>query len=626
MAAGTGDSHHFAQRQQKNQEAYLALVKSGVALKEAAVAAGVKPQTVYTWRTKDKKFADRERDARAEYERLREKGAHSTATIQFEEFSEEFLDMKVYPHQRNWIDVLEEKEPSWLHPGMVYNKASKNRLLINVPPEHAKSTTVTVNYVVYRICKDPNVRVMIVSKTQNSAAKFLYSIKQRLAHPRWAKLQATFGPSGGWKQDADQWKANSIYLGTEARDSDQKDPTVEAIGIGGQIYGARADLIILDDVVVTSNAHEWAKQLEWLQKEVITRLGKNGKLLIVGTRISANDLYREIRQPEHWQGGQSPFTYLAMPAVLEFADKPEDWVTLWPKSDRPWDGEPDAEPDENGDYSKWDGPTLFQRRSEVTPNTWAMVYQQQDVDTDAIFPLAAVNGAINRMRKPGPLDPTKAGHPQEGQFYTIMGLDPAMAGKTAAIMYSIDRNSGKRFILDAFNMKDPTPGKIRDLINRWIDMYHPAELRIETNAHQKAYQLDEDFRQYLAGKGVKFSGQFTGNNKWDTSFGVASMSDLFGTVNQGKHQKNNLIEMPSIDNEHFKALVNQLITWSPDTKGPTDLVMALWFCEIRAKEILKKNKQRSYHAGDRWSTRRAYETQEVVSLNEIQYQPNVIYM
>ena len=65
------------------------------------------------------------------------------------------------------------------------------------------------------------------------------------------------------------------------------------------------------------------------------------------------------------------------------------------------------------------------------------------------------------------------------------------------------------------------------------------------------------------------------------------MSDLFGTVNNGKHQKNNLIELPSIDNEHFKALVNQLITWSPDTKGPTDLVMALWFCEIRAKEILK---------------------------------------
>jgi hypothetical protein len=619
MAAGSGDNHHFAQKQKKNQEAYLALISNGVGVSDAAKAAGVKLQTVYTWRARDKAFSDRERDARSVYEKARERGAHSTSTIEFEDFSEEFLNMKVYPHQRNWVDILEGKQPSWLHPNMVFQQASPNRLLVNVPPEHAKSTTITINYCVYRICKDPNTRIMIVSKTQNSAAKFLYSIKQRLAHPRWAKLQATFGPAGGWKQDADQWKANSIYLGTEARDSDQKDPTVEAIGIGGQIYGARADLIILDDVVVTSNAHEWAKQLDWLQKEVITRLGKNGKLLIVGTRISSNDLYREIRQPEHWQGGQSPFTYLAMPAVLEITDKPQDWVTLWPKSDRPWDGEPDTEPDENGDYPKWDGPTLFQRRSEVTPNTWAMVYQQQDVESDAIFPLVSVNASINRMRKAGPLK-------QEGQFYTIMGLDPAMAGKTAAIMYSIDRMTGKRYVLDAYNMKDPTPGKIRDLISRWIDMYQPAEVRIETNAHQKAYALDEDFRQFLAVKGVKFSGQFTGNNKWDTGFGVAAMSDLFGTVNNGKHQKNNLIELPAADNEHFKALVNQLITWSPDTKGPTDLVMALWFCEIRAKEIMKKNQQRSYHTGDRWSTRQAYESQSIVNLDEMKYQPNVIYM
>ncbi len=34
----------------------------------------------------------------------------------------------------------------------------------------------------------------------------------------------------------------------------------------------------------------------------------------------------------------------------------------------------------------------------------------------------------------------------------------------------------------------------------------------------------DDLRQYLANSGVKFSSQFTGKNKWDTSFGVAAMS------------------------------------------------------------------------------------------------------
>jgi hypothetical protein len=36
-----------------------------------------------------------------------------------------------------------------------------------------------------------------------------------------------------------------IYLGT-GRDSGEKDPTVQALGFGSQIYGARADLIIVE--------------------------------------------------------------------------------------------------------------------------------------------------------------------------------------------------------------------------------------------------------------------------------------------------------------------------------------------------------------------------------------------
>ncbi len=54
-----------------------------------------------------------------------------------------------------------------------------------------------------------------------------------------------------------------------SRTSTEKDPTVQALGIGGQVYGARANLIILDDCVTGANAHEWAKQLEWIQKEVV---------------------------------------------------------------------------------------------------------------------------------------------------------------------------------------------------------------------------------------------------------------------------------------------------------------------------------------------------------------------
>ena len=619
MAAGKGAEHHNVKALKEAKAKVLDFVRQGLDLQDAILRAERKPDVMKVWKQDAKFMADLDK-ARAEGEKtLSIVSGDAKYKISFEEFSKEFLDSPIFEHHRSWIDVLEGREPSWIHDSMVYEPSSNRRLLVNVPPEHAKSTVITVNYCVYMICMNPEIKISIVSKTQERAKEYLYSIKQRLTNERWSKMQAVYGPSGGWKESADTWKADRIYL---ARNSTEKDPTVQALGIGGQITGARANLIILDDVVTTSNAHEWEKQLNWLQKDVVTRIGDYGKLLIVGTRIAANDLYREIRNPAHWTGGKTPFTYFSMPAVLEYADKPEDWVTIWPKSHIPWEGaEGDIEPDENGLYPKWDGPALFRRRSEVSPITWALVYQQQDVQDDSIFPPACVNGSINGMRKRGPLKPGAAGHPDEkGAWYTIMGLDPAMTGNTAAVVMTVDRNTRKRYILDVENMTEPTPQKIEKLIEDWAHKYKPNELRIEINAHQKAYALDQDLREFLAHNGIKFSSQFTGKNKWDTAFGVAAMAGLFGTVRDNEHQDDNLMELPSQEgSEGIKALIQQLITWSPDTKGKTDCVMALWFCELRAREVINVTRRGTTFSNNRWATKRQISSRYVVNVNEYEF-------
>lgn len=619
MAAKGGQGHHKVVALQEAKAKVLEFIKQGLDLPDAIARADRKPDVMKDWR-KDEQFMRALEKARAEGEKtLSIVSGDAKFKIGFEEFSREFLDSPIFPHHRSWIDLLEGREPSYLHDAMVYDPASKKRLLINVPPEHAKSTVITVNYCVYRIAMDPNIKITIVSKTQERAKEYLYSIKQRLSHERWAKLQAVYGSAGGWKEDADTWKADRIYL---SRDSTEKDPTVQALGIGGQITGARSNLIILDDVVTTSNAHEWEKQLLWLQRDVVTRLGDNGKLLVVGTRIASNDLYREIRSAEHWTGGKSPFSYLSMPAVLEFDDDPEKWVTLWPKSHLPWEGsDEDVLPDEDGLYPKWDGPALFRRRSEVSPSAWALVYQQQDVQEDSIFPPLAVQGSINGMRKRGPLRVGTAGHPKEqGNWYTIMGLDPAMSGRTAAVVMTVDRVTRKRYVLDVENMADPTPQKIQDLIENWVEKYRPHELRIETNAHQKAYALDTELQQFLASLGVRFSSQFTGKNKWDTSFGVAAMAGLFGTVRGKEHQNDNLIELPSQEgSEGIKSLIQQLITWEPNTKGKTDCVMALWFCELRAREVIGITRSKQAHMNNRWATRSQLQNRFTLNVNDYEF-------
>ena len=297
----------------------LELLAQGSTVVDAMKAVGRNDVTFRQWSMTDPDFKDK-----ADKARLSGKGVKSDLAnlkdISFEDFSEQFLDTKLFDHHKSWIDLIEGREPRFIHPAMTYEQAATNRVLINVPPEHAKSTVLTINYVTYRLAVDPNVRIIIVSKTQGMARKFLSAIKTRLSHPNWTKLQVSFGPNGGYKADSPTWSADMIYLGA-GRDSGEKDPTVQALGFGSQIYGARADLIILDDVVMNANAHEWEKQIEWLQKEVITRLGRHGKLLIVGTRVAPIDLYKMMRDPAQWTGGKSPFTYFSQPAVLEFDEK-----------------------------------------------------------------------------------------------------------------------------------------------------------------------------------------------------------------------------------------------------------------------------------------------------------------
>jgi hypothetical protein len=505
------------------------------------VAVNKKPDTIRQWMLRDPDFAKKLAEAKetGEAGALEELGKDKDE-LSFSEFSKIFLNQTVFAHHQDWVDLIEGREPSWLPDGIIYEPGQRNRLLVNVPPEHAKSTVVTVNYPTYRIALDPNVRIIVVSKTLIKAREFVYAIKQRLSHPRWLKLQNAYAPEGGWKQDADTWRTDTVYLGGDARNSSEKDPTLQALGMGGQIYGARADLIILDDCITTANAHEWEKQINWLQKEVITRLGKNGKLLIVGTRIAPNDFYKELRNPKHWSGGKSPFTYMGMPAVLKFDKDPQNWQTLWPKSDTPWDGDDDVQPDEEGFYPKWDGPALNRRRGEVTPSTWALVYQQEDVQEDSTFAPALVAGSTNGARRVGHLRPGAVGHPNQVESYTIIGVDPATAGKAAFVVLSYNRADGRLYVLDAVNMEDPNYQKIINQVQDLVLKYKPNEVRVEINAFQKAFELDNQFRQWLAAYGVRLDSQFTGKNKWDTTLGVSSMSSLFGSLRDGKHERTTL--------------------------------------------------------------------------------------
>ena len=148
MVAKEGSGHHNVVKLQEAKAKVLAFIRQGLDLPDSLARAERKPDVMKVWR-KDLAFMKELEKARSEGERtLSIVSGDAKFKIGFEEFSKEFLDSPIFPHHKSWIDILEGREPSYLHDSMTYDAASKKRLLINVPPEHAKSTVITVNYCV----------------------------------------------------------------------------------------------------------------------------------------------------------------------------------------------------------------------------------------------------------------------------------------------------------------------------------------------------------------------------------------------------------------------------------------------------------------------------------------------
>jgi len=600
----------------------LASIAKGETVADAVARVGRSISTYEQWRRKDAQFAGRVDELRGRRSEAREAQRSESAEMEFHEFSSKYLGVQVFPHMQNVVDIMEGREPAWQPPGIVWEPGERDLAIVNMPPEHGKSMTLTINYVTYRVALDPNVRIIIVSKTQAMARKFLYAIKTRLTHPRYAEMHAAYSPAGGFEGTDASWTQDLIYVSSEGRDSGEKDPTIQALGIRGHVYGARADIVILDDCVDMTNAHEYEKQIDWIQAEVMSRLSNNGMLLAVGTRLSSKDLYVELRQPSRYPDEESPWSYLSMPAVLDMRDDPKDWVTLWPKTNihEVTAKGKDMEPDKDGFFPKWDGPRLAKKRSRMSPRTWAMVYMQQQVSDDAVFHPDAVRAAINGNRLAGVIPRGMVNCRPNGMdgLIVVAGLDPAMAGHTSAVCIGLDPVTQKRYVLDVFNRPGQTPDQIREVIYDFTSKYSVGEWRVEKNAFQSMLTQDREVREYLAASGSILREHFTGSNKHDSDFGVASMTTLFG----GWKDKLQVIELPSTHaSEATKALVEQLVTWHPAAPKTqkTDCVMALWFAELACRDrIAAMGGYSRSHVRNIFATRWDVSNRTTVNLSEIE--------
>jgi hypothetical protein len=162
--------------------------------------------------------------------------------------------------------------------------AGDTRLLLMAFRGFGKSTLIGL-YCAWHLYCAPETRILVLAADHALATKMVANVRRILGrHPLCAALLPGHG-EGDWASDRF----------TVARDGVLRDASVIAAGIGGNITGARADLIIADDVEVAGNCDTPGKR-ETLRERLAEAefvLVPGGSILFVGTPHTEESLYAE---------------------------------------------------------------------------------------------------------------------------------------------------------------------------------------------------------------------------------------------------------------------------------------------------------------------------------------------
>ncbi|MEM7022795.1 MAG: phage terminase large subunit [Pseudomonadota bacterium] len=158
-----------------------------------------------------------------------------------------------------------------------------HRLVMMVFRSAGKSTLVGI-FCAWLLLGDPDLRILVLAAEHDLARKMVRNVKRIIErHP----LTRSLVP-----KRADQWAADQF---TVRRRLTRRDPSLLARGIGANITGSRADIVICDDVEVPNTCATAPRREELRTRlhEISYVLVPDGLQLYVGTPHSHDSIYAE---------------------------------------------------------------------------------------------------------------------------------------------------------------------------------------------------------------------------------------------------------------------------------------------------------------------------------------------
>ena len=148
---------------------------------------------------------------------------------------------------------------------------------------HSGKSTVVGVFVACVLCVRPNARILVLSAETTLANRMVNHVRNILEnHPLCIDMIP---------KNKKEWASGRITIN---RDVGIREPSVICQGIHGNITGARADLIICDDVEVpnTCNTPQKRDGLRERLRELDFILSPNGAIIYIGTPHTTETIYR----------------------------------------------------------------------------------------------------------------------------------------------------------------------------------------------------------------------------------------------------------------------------------------------------------------------------------------------
>jgi len=428
-----------------------------------------------------------------------------------------------------------------------------DRALIFAPQEHGKSCEMSLVRPLYKLGKNPNRLLKIISCNDDKAVDILGAISKKIEsnkelHEVFPNLQPA--ARGTWTK----------HQVTVKRDVSAVDASIEALGILSTGSGDRATDLMFDDPVDFRNAIlQPALRKMVIRAYTATWLGllvKDGRVTYICNAWHHQDLTHEIKKPNYHY-------HILNQAISKDFKNIEEWIGTKKGRVRHlpiWKGE-------------WPTKRLISTFEERGSLDFNRAFRHQALES-RMFPFTkGLKASTILMDEDAELKDLEA--PQDFPRFTGVDLGgiKRQNAQSAIFTLAIDPESLIRWPVDIRAGHWSGPETARQLLDVY-KKHEPFDIFVENNAYQ--HTLAEWMEEMVGGQELPIEGYYTGSQKLDLAIGLPGIA---------LQMEKGLWKIPDL--RHGSTCKCEICQWREELSnhpiGASDLLMSMWLADRAAR-------------------------------------------